>query len=930
MPASIPIIDCPVPLLRFVSPFPKIGNDGSVGEFTSPGELVRAWGRTAEDGFYPLGLSGQWHGGIHFDGGTAAQLYQADGVRCIADGEVVAWRYDNMLSTTEYPHKRPTNPPDKDGKMVDASKELRKGFYSTNFVLVRHRLRIPVKPIGPVPAGITANTPAEEPYVPYFQFAATPSEASRMGEPAPQPSVVLYSLYMNLRNPQAYTDDPDLPRPEFWGGNKRKVGRKCQVPRPAGAPASVVGALGQNLMKNDRTAVAWVPQGTVLELQNGSGRKRRLQSIENVATHLVRIGADTTAVTNLWVYDEVLDVLAGLPTITTAATTTTPAIMMNVLDNPVPIAAGDLIGHLGIYERFEDIVCYIRERQQVHVELFAASGELENFITECRNANRKQVLPESTLLVRQGVNTYQESPASSQLAANTVLRRVHNTHIAGTNWVKVERGTLSASNIFTPSGTPTVWIRSSDCKKTYVFTVPAGGIDSWNAFPLQATTPNEIQPTAADKTFPIKGIPFAMDDQSPPNRWWYVDTDYVTPSGTQPQTGWVRDTNNDREVKSCSLWEWPGFEIINDATPPVEHQVMREDAGYNPNTTPMLRTLFETIDLDRNGRLQIQEIHAAWENATLVESLSKKIIRHKSEWKLDMDQWNALDDHFKNLKFSYFDFEEIWKQEKKRIEKHAFWDDIYNKQPAASATNHPISGASVIRKNASNDPNDGPRGQWLRLWPRFPQAAVADHVHPLAVIENFGKLWHPDVRWPLVVNLIARLNASPINNTYGRVRWPISGPSVPKAHQGWDLYAEEGTDCYAIADGEIVKYTVSTAGYGKQLILKLDDSINLPNFPNVTLYAFYAHLSSVSSSITSQQTTTTPISSTNAVRVSKGDVIGQTGKSGNANDLESFQQHLHFEIRGTGEGLSEGFGGRINPAELYHAPPLGCPVIDPI
>lgn len=50
----------------------------------------------AKGGFYPTGENGLWHGGVHFDEGTAAAFDQSS-VRCIADGEVIAYRIDDTL-----------------------------------------------------------------------------------------------------------------------------------------------------------------------------------------------------------------------------------------------------------------------------------------------------------------------------------------------------------------------------------------------------------------------------------------------------------------------------------------------------------------------------------------------------------------------------------------------------------------------------------------------------------------------------------------------------------------------------------------------------------------------------------------------------------------------------------------------------------------
>ena len=76
----------------------------------------------AKDGFYPIDAGDLWHGGIHFDDGSAEVLDQS-AVYCIADGEVVAYRIDRR-----YPSSR------------HGEKQLP---FSSGFVLVRHRLTLP-------------------------------------------------------------------------------------------------------------------------------------------------------------------------------------------------------------------------------------------------------------------------------------------------------------------------------------------------------------------------------------------------------------------------------------------------------------------------------------------------------------------------------------------------------------------------------------------------------------------------------------------------------------------------------------------------------------------------------------------------------------------------------------------------------------------
>ncbi|APQ12672.1 hypothetical protein BJP27_14590 [Pseudomonas oryzihabitans] len=126
----------------------------------------------ARGGTYLLGSNGLWHGGVHFDEGTAAYLDQSR-IHCIADGEVVAYRIDDKV------HRfAPDESPAPEGKT-----------YATSFVLVRHRLEAPQLPDG-------RETP---------------------------PSLVFFSLYMHLLDWASYQADLTLPRPAFWENDRYRV-----------------------------------------------------------------------------------------------------------------------------------------------------------------------------------------------------------------------------------------------------------------------------------------------------------------------------------------------------------------------------------------------------------------------------------------------------------------------------------------------------------------------------------------------------------------------------------------------------------------------------------------------------------------------------------------------------------------------------------
>lgn len=151
--------------------------------------------------------------------------------------------------------------------------------------------------------------------------------------------------------------------------------------------------------------------------------------------------------------------------------------------------------------------------------------------------------------------------------------------------------------------------------------------------------------------------------------------------------------------------------------------------------------------------------------------------------------------------------------------------------------------------------------------------------------------------WPLQRNHIRR---GVSNNAFGMVR-----NNHTKAHQGWDLMATPLTPCYAIADGTIYDVRLSPS-YGKMVFLQFKHA-------DRTLWAVYCHLSLI-----------------HVVRgdaVSRSQIVGQTGNTGNASNVRGEDQHLHFEIRYTPEG-GAGLSGRVDPAELLGPAPIGRTVFE--
>lgn len=164
-----------------------------------------------------------------------------------------------------------------------------------------------------------------------------------------------------------------------------------------------------------------------------------------------------------------------------------------------------------------------------------------------------------------------------------------------------------------------------------------------------------------------------------------------------------------------------------------------------------------------------------------------------------------------------------------------------------------------------------------------------------SVSQGFGCFYEEDIAEikvvvskfcdPLREMQIRRNRAS---NLFGLVR-DVS----TKVHQGFDYYATVGTDIIAVANGKVVTVVdPGVSAYGKQLTLKLDDC---------SYYAFYAHLSVISVKV--------------GEIVKKGDIIGKTGKTGNASSLAGKDLHLHFECR-TAANLGKGLVGRESPNNI--------------
>ncbi|WP_396616026.1 hypothetical protein ACHZ97_18335 [Lysobacter soli] len=128
---NAPRAPMPIATSRFGYPF----KDKDDREIVDPYAFIEAL-IPVQGGHYLLGSYGFFHGGIHLDRACSSKLSIDEGIRCLADGEVVAYRIDS-----DYHDATP-------GAVGDGA-TLRP--YSTGFVLVRHRLQAPSPPMPAAP-----------------------------------------------------------------------------------------------------------------------------------------------------------------------------------------------------------------------------------------------------------------------------------------------------------------------------------------------------------------------------------------------------------------------------------------------------------------------------------------------------------------------------------------------------------------------------------------------------------------------------------------------------------------------------------------------------------------------------------------------------------------------------------------------------------
>ena len=713
--------------LKWAYPFTPVDTDGADKPMTYMKALA-----TAEDGFYPLGANGMWHGGVHFDQNTAVQLKQDEGFRAIADGEVVAYRLDSKYPEQDY----------QDG---------RHALYSTGFVLVRHRLQLPPPPAPSQPSKTDAATSKNSAAQPASSSNSAPpptpspvaTAPTTTNKPAPGEVLTFFSLYMHTMDHDSYLSakeqakvaqvDPsklNMDAMPYWEGDRYyRVGDKAKdpqgvplpkipkpslkdtisedvlgdfiksnfktspqlkpdpkdAPTPTSQPAPIVGLRIRDLPNGKIIGI--LPRGT--ELTVSATDEKAKASPGWVKISAIKSGKPVAAVVGEsvsphapfgYVFEKELDLIVDPKPLDTIV----------VLKEPKWVNAGDVIGQLGHYLRYPDAKLLPAKptRQLLHLEVFAGP-ELEAFIDKSRERAKQLPKSKAFLEISPGARLIADLPDADQKLQPGV-KLVPLSRDAKGKWIKVQPKTAAPVHggrhtkpVYNDAGAP-VWVESNFANTTTTTIVPG-----WKDFPLSfsnakgpgADFRDVFRVSELDKSGATN---FAKDDKD--RRWYYVK---IGAKDGSTREGWVCEQDHPL-VQMCGPWDWPGFERVdNSSIKPVdmfkryihvgeqfladESKTEFETSAATVNASPLIAKLEKALDANHDGKVTAQELKHAQEVDWSAEALSHLIVRCESEWGGGLGKWEELSPLMKKLLW-------LWKAEIERIGKLQWWEEVAAKK----------------------------------------------------------------------------------------------------------------------------------------------------------------------------------------------------------------------------------------------------------
>jgi hypothetical protein len=447
--------------------------------------------------------------------------------------------------------------------------------FSTGFVLVKHTLQ--------------------------------PKATANAGESQPKPPTLsLYSLYMHLKCWKDYRQNEKLEQPAFWSSNTYTVNTRSDelnVRAEARSNASIIGKLSKGAQVRASGEGAFLKLEQVISGNDQSVLTPRADGNlpGYVASSFLRAQSQPKAT------DSVV-----------------------ILDPPVPIKAGDLIGHVGKYQNQSDG----SPQELLHLEVFSCE-DVPAFIEKSR------------------------AWAQSLPAEERTLLKVH----AGASKLIPHRDNIKAGN-------------------------PPKLTDAGTEIGVDLILPQSL----LDALPPEAKIKVAASDTAtgctPETNWWRLDNLLADKDG-QPISGWLAE--QDLITTRHSPWEWEGFDFVEDTDTPrsglayylntarrlsEDEQASYQGAIDQSDKGPVRSRLYDIIDTNRDDKMTSEEVKAALEKPWHAQSISQLVTRHDSEWFWDAARWDELDDL---MGHSPDDPNQDWAEEKSRIKALSWWNDVAGK-----------------------------------------------------------------------------------------------------------------------------------------------------------------------------------------------------------------------------------------------------------
>ncbi|MCQ4317981.1 glycoside hydrolase family 104 protein [Stutzerimonas zhaodongensis] len=426
------------------------------------------------------------------------------------------------------------------------------------------------------------------------------AKVSNTEDHANPPALTIFSLYMHLKCWKEYRQDEKLERPSFWASGVYTVSTgsgELNVRAEARMNSAVVGKLSKGAQ------IRASGEGVFLKLEqviSGNNEPALTPQVDGSMPGYVS-SSFLTAQSKPQALDSVV-----------------------LLDPPVPIKTGGLIGHLGKYQNQS----HNSPHELLHLEVFSCE-DVPAFISECRKWAKN--LPDE----------------------KKSLLKIH----AGASKLIPHREDINSEN------PPNQNEEGSEIGVDLI--LPQSLLD---ALPTEA----KIKTPTSNKT----------TGYSPKTIWWRLD-DLLADKNGRPVSGWLLE--QDLITTRHSPWEWEGFDFLEDTDTPssglayylnsarrlsADEKARYQAAIDQSDKGPVRSRLYDIIDTNRDGKMTSAEIQAALEKPWHAQSISQLITRHESEWFWNATRWDELDEL---MGHSPDDPNLDWVTEKLRIKALSWW-----------------------------------------------------------------------------------------------------------------------------------------------------------------------------------------------------------------------------------------------------------------